>query len=1320
MVHKIITWALNNPLVVILLAVALAAVGVYSFLHVNVEAYPDPAPAIIEVVAQFPGASAEEVERQVTIPLEVTLAGMPGLKFCRTKSLFGLAHLRNQFEYGYDYNAARQEVINRLQFTQALPPGVTPQLSPESPTGEIFRYTLRSPKDASGRDVYTLNDLKALQDWVLEREFRRVPRIIDVSSSGGTVKRYEIHLDPDRLRQLGITLQQVQAALQSANANVGGDYVIQGDVAMNVRSVGLFGGGLDPVGQVLGMDKQVLEAYQDARLAEAAGIIEKGSSRDLWPLLAQRRTTPAWAGRSGAGSREALAAHEPEAGAVRTVERLCRAAADQKVDPPLEGREHEQADALRRLRTALAGEPVTPPLNEQEHNTVRAVGRVIARACAQEVKPPLSEQEQSEVHALEQWMSTRAAARLREEENKRILEIRKLVLTSINNKEILLEDVVEGGRLSEGQPPGQRGVVVGHQTRLGRVGQSRALERETPTGIYRVADASGKLLWRDEDEKVQCIVLLRKGEDSLPALKAVEEKVAELNNPASGKMLPGVRIEPYYDRTELIDVTTETVKENLLIGITLVVAILFMFLSNVRTALIVAINIPLALLFAFSMLFLRGKSANLLSIGAVDFGIIVDSSVIMIENVYRHLATGEHAELPLKERILRASREIEKPLLFSTLIMVCAFLPLFTMRGPEGQLFGPMADTYAFALAGALVLAVTLTPVLALLLFRDFQPVPDNILVRSLRNSYLRQLRRCLKYRWTTIGVMTALMAGTVVLMVLLGREFMPELEEGNLWIRATFPLNTALERVGDNCSKARAIMSAYPEVESVVTMLGRPDDGTDPTGFYNAEFFVPLRPQAKWPQVLQQRGWRRWLFGARRPRSKLELVNQMNEELTRKLVGADWNFSQNIRDNVMESLSGIKGDNSVKIFGPDLNELEKLADRVRNRLRAMRDEGIENVGVFNIMGQTNLEFRVDLDKCKRWGVSAADVNNVVQTALGGKAFATMIEGEKTFDVAVRWPAWRRGSETSILDIPVDVSNNQVLLASGPGLNPSPTGSGLAPPARVGSLTDTSNPISSTPRLRLRDLVSAVGPDGRPDPGGSFERAGASTIYREQGKRLIAVKFSVRGRDLAGAVAAARERTRDIVRAPYQAVWSGEFEEMEDAERRLMVIIPLSLTLIFILLYMAFRSLLDTVVVLSNVLALLMGGIWALWLTRTNFSISAAVGFVSLFGVAIMDGLLLISSFNANRAHGMPLDEAILQGASKRVRAVIMTALTAILGLLPAALSTRIGAQTQRPLAIVVVGGMITTLFLTRYLMPVLYSFYGHREPPAGSGSLAH
>jgi cobalt-zinc-cadmium resistance protein CzcA len=1166
MVRRLIEWSLNSPLVVALLAITLGAVGAYSFAEVNVEAYPDPAPAIVEVVAQFPGASAEEVERQVTIPLEITFAGMPGLKAIRSQSLFGLSDLKMSWHYGsqWTYEVARQEVINRLAtISQPLPSGVTPAISPESPTGEIYRYTLKVPKQPSGGEVYTLNDIKALQDWVLEREFRTVPRIVDVTSFGGTVRRYEIQPDPDRLRRYGITLAQLQTALANSNATVGGDYVNQGQVAMTLRSVGLFGGGVDPVNKVLGLKKPVA-----------------------------------------------------------------------------------------------------------------------------------------------------AASILRKEEQRRVRDIRDLVIASVNNQPVRVEDVVEGGRLSPGQRS-TKGVVVSHQTRLGRIGYWRADRERQPGSALTLADVG-----HDEDDKVQCIVLLRKNEDTLPALKDVKAKVKELNDPQSGRMLPGVEIEPYYDRTDLINITTETVRENLALGIILVTMILFMFLSNVRSALIVAINIPLALLFAFSVLFLRGKSANLLSIGAVDFGIIVDSSVIMVENIYRHLAAGENADLPLKERVLIASAEIDRALLFSTLIMVCAFIPLFTMQGPEGQLFAPMAQTYAASLMGALILAVTLTPVLCVFFFRNFKPQPDNWLVRTIKSRYLWQLGVCLKYRWATVFVMGALMVGTACIIPLLGQEFMPELEEGNLWIRGTAPLNITLERQVELSRSARSIIATYPEVQSIVAQLGRPDDGTDTAGFFNGEYFVPLRRQEDWPAMVKESGWRRWLFGSMRARTKEEIVTAMNAELERKLPGVSWNFSQNIRDNVMESLSGIKGDNSVKIFGPDLDQLERLATKVKNSLQSI--QGIENVGIFHTQGQSHLEFRVDPHKCQRWGVMTADVNNVVASALGAKPFSSMVEGEKLFDIAVRWPKWRRGSETSILDIPVDIINNTIVLSQGPGVVPQASGTGLARPSTKGSLADTSNPISGTPRLRLRDLVTPVGSDGAPDPGGQFERAGASDIYREQGKRMIAIKFSVRGRDLGSAVSEAREKARDVIEAPYRAVWSGEFEEMEDAENRLMWIVPLSLGLISVLLFAAFRSILDLLAVLSNVLAMGVGGIWALYLTGTNFSISAAVGFISLFGVAIMDGLLMISYFNSLRARGLPLDEAIIEGSGKRVRPVMMTALTAMLGLLPAALSTRIGAQTQRPLAIVVVGGMITTLFLTRYLMPVLYSFYGHREPRPEAGQMAH
>jgi cobalt-zinc-cadmium resistance protein CzcA len=1161
MVLRLIAWAVHNPFVVILLAVALAAFGGFAFFHVNVEAYPDPAPAIIEVVAQYPGASAEEVERQVTIPLEVALAGIPGLRVTRSKSLFGLAYLNNQFEYGIDYHKARQEVINRLPQAQ-LPPGVTPQISPRSPLGEFFRYTLSNPQ-VDGRDAYTLNDLKALQDWTLEREFLRVPRVGGVVSFGGTTKRYEVHPDPDRLKQYGVTLPQLQTAVANSNANVGGGYLVRGDTVKVIRSLGLIGKGQDPVQGVLGLK-----------------------------------------------------------------------------DP------------------------------------------------------------------------AEAGARLRAEEGRRLREVREVVLASTNNVPVRVEHVVEGGHQPSGGAAPDEGVVVGHQTRLGKVSLSRPVK---DAHGREVLDKDGHRVWKDQDDVVQGLVVLRKGEKSLPALEDVKAKVKELNEDRGG-LLPGVQIEPFYDRTDLIDVTTETVRENLLMGMGLVTVILLMFLSNVRGALIVAINIPLALLFAFAVLFVRGKSANLLSIGAVDFGIIVDSSVIMVENVYRHLKAGDYAEMPLWERIVRAAAEVERSLFFSTLIMVCALLPLLTMQGPEGQIFGPMADTYAFALGGALFLALTLSPVLCLLLFRRLKPAGDNVLVRWLRSAYLWQLDRILAHRWLALGSVLLLVLATAAGLPFLGREFMPELEEGNLWVRGIYPVNVSLEETAEKSAIARKIMQQFPEIELVYCQMGRPDDGTDPVGFYSSEFLLPLKPAKDWPVPP----------GRKRPRTKVELIAEMNAELNRVLVGVDWDFSQPIRDNVLEVLSGVQGENSVKIFGPNLEELERLGERVKEVLAGIR--GIENPAVYRILGQSNLEFPVDRRKCALWNVSVADVQNALQTAVGGKPFTQMIEGEKSFDVTLRWPARLRADEDLILEIPVDVVGHTVTPGSVPAASPtpvsgastgvSPTGTSASLPAVSGS---TQNPVvnSTTPRRRLRDLMTPSDDPAAAERGGDLTRPGASMIYREQGKRMVAVKFGVRGRDLAGAVAEAQEKTAPLIRPPYRAVWSGEFEEMQKAERRLVFVVSLSLLLIVVLLYLAFHSLLDVLVVLSNVLAVSVGGVWALLVTGHNFNISAAVGFISIVGVAVMNGLLLVSSFNHLRSRGVPVEEALRAGLGNRVRPLVMTLLTAIFGLLPAALSTRIGAQSQRPLAIVVVGGMLATLALTN-LVPLLYSFYGKREPPAEAGRVAH
>jgi len=1163
-IKNLIQWAVESRLVVVLLAAALMIFGIYSFNRVNVEAYPDPAPAIVEIVARYPGASAEEVERQVTIPLEVALAGMPGLKYARTQSLFELCHIRNQFEYGVESSQARQEVLNRLRLVD-LPAGVTPEISPQSPTGEIYRYVLTNPKDSAGRDIYDLNDLKSLQDCTLERLFRRLPRVADVASFGGTVKRYEIRPDPARMQRYGITLQQIKDAISSSNANAGGEYIVEGGAAHVVRSLGLLGAGQDPIETAVGMKD------------------------------------------------------------------------------PLAARDY-----------------------------------------------------------------------LRSEETRRIREIREIVLTATNNVPVRIDDVVEGGPLRPDQPPAQKGVVVGHQTRLGHVMYSYpALDSHGK----ELLDAKGQRKWHDDEDVVQSVVLLRKGEQSLPALDEVHALVKQLNE-SPGRLLPGVKIMPYYDRTDLIRVTTETVRENLLAGMGLVTVVLLMFLSNVRSALIVAINVPLALLFAFSVLFLRGKSANLLSIGAVDFGIIVDSSVIMVENIYRHLSTGLNADLPIGQRIVIASSEIQRSLAFSTAIMVCAFLPLFTMSGPEGQIFGPMADTYAFALAGALVLALVLSPVLCDLLLPRLKPKPDNFFVRALQGSYRRQLKRCLHHRWLTLTVFALVVAVTAAAIPLLGREFMPELEEGNLWIQAQFPLNSSLEEVCVLSRKAHEIMKHCPEAEFVLTQVGRPDDGTDPAGFYNAEFFLPLKPQAKWPIPP----------GMSRPRSKEELTAAIAQELHGALIAVEWNFSQNIRNMVMESLSGVRGENAVKIIGPDLQELEHAADRVVKALKEIR--GLEDVGAYRIMGQSNLTLPVDRQKCARWNLKVGDVQAVVDTAVGGKPFSQMIEGERSFDITLRFPEARRSSLDAILNIPVEVGANTVANSQSPGQGPtpvsgassgpSPTGSSAALPTLTGSgLSATMNDLGRTPHRRLGDLVTPLGPDGRPNPRGSFLQQGASDIYRDQGERLIAVKFDIHGRDLAGAVAEAKKKTKNLIHAPCRLEWSGEFQEMEQAEGRLMIVIPLAAAMVIVLLYLAFRSLVDVALVLSSVLVLSCGGVWALLLTHTNYSISAAVGFISIFGVSVMNSLLLVSAFHRLRLNGLPMEEAISQGAAQRLRPMMMIAMAAIFGLLPAALSTRIGAQSQRPLAIVVIGGMVTDLLLNRYFTPVLYSVFRRRPPSAESARLA-
>lgn len=1071
MVRAIIYWSLHNRLIVLFAAIGLIVAGVYSALNLNVEAYPDPTPPLVEVLTQNPGASPEEMERLVARPIENALNGMPGLEDLRSTSVAGLTDVKCQFSYGTDYWRARQEVINRIGAIDTLPPGITPKLSPWSPTGEIVRYVVEGPG-------YTAKELKAVQDWVLARLFKTVDGVIDVTGFGGSVKQYQVLVKPRLLKQYNITLQQVEDAINKSNANVGGNIIPLGSQAHNVRAIGLLGRGIDPLDP----------ANVDQRLVVEA----------------------------------------------------------EKLD-----------------------------------------------------------------------------------------DIGNVVVTQAQGTPIYVRQVAT--------------VINGAMPRLGMVGINN--------------DADG---WKTiDDDVVEGIVLMRKYEKSLPVSNAVRDKMKQIEEE---KLLPpGIKLKVFNQRTQLVHVTTENVLHNLVVGMLLVIGVLFVFLGDITSAGIVALMIPMALLFSVTVLHIQGKSANLLSIGAVDFGIIVDSSVIIVENIYRHLtAPGADRTRPLIDRILEASHEIEHALFFSTSIIVCAFIPLFSMTGPEGALFGPMANTYAFAICGALLLAVSVVPVLCSFLFHNKKEEHDTWVDRIMKLRYLRALNTVMKMRPLVLGGIGALFVGSLLVIPLLGGEFMPELEEGNLWIRALLPRTVSLEEASRMAPRIRDAIKEVYEVKGVMSHVGRPDDGTDVTSFFNLEFNVPLKPMKDWPEGM----------------TRLKIQAELMKKFEARFPSVNFNFSQLIRDNVEEALSGVKGANSIKLVGNDLNGLETKGKQILEILRTVR--GVRNPGLFNILGQPNLEIQIDRKQCARYGINVADVESVVQVAIGGQAFSQMYEGEKIYDIVLRLPLSSRDDPAVIADIPVDI----------PGAD-----------GKSGS------------RIPLSQVAKIVP-----------HKSGASYIYRENNRRFIPIKFSVEGRDLAGTIAEARAKIEDPktgvpLGGGYRILWSGEFEQMQEANQRLMWMIPLSIGLIMVLLYTAFNSIKDMLLVMANVLEAAMGGIWSLYLTGTHFSISAAVGFISIFGVAVQDGVLLISYFNQLRDSGLPTREVVMRGAELRVRPVVMTSMTAALGLFPAAIATSIGSQAQKPLAIVVVGAMLITLFLTRYTMPILYTYFpgkrqlgkSHEELIAGS-----
>jgi cobalt-zinc-cadmium resistance protein CzcA len=1020
--RRLVRLALENPAFVLVMAALIAVAGCMAYKALDIEAYPDPVPPLVEVITQPDGWSGEEVERAVTVPLEIGLAGMPGLDHIRSQSLFGLSDVKCYFKFGTDYDKARQEVINRLQFV-SLPPGLSGQISPWNAIGEVYRYVLKGKG-------YSLEQFKTAQDWILERQFRQVQGVADVTSSGGETREYHVEIDPARLRGRGLQLAQVMAAIANANINVGGQRLTLGEQAYTVRGTGLI---------------------------------------------------------------------------------------------------------------------------------------------------------------------------------KDIADIENVALSSKNGVPVQVKDIAQ--------------VQLGHAPRLGQIGNDH------------------------EPDVVQGVVLMRKGGSTLKTLTAIHARIDYIRK---NHLLPkGMEIEPYYDRGDLVKLTTHTVMENLLVGMTLVVVVLFLFLGNTRASLITAVNIPLALLIAFCGMVLTGTPANLISLGAVDFGIVIDSTVIMTENAVRHLTVSRSKSL--KEQILSAAHEVGRPLAFSTLILAVAFLPLFTLQGVEGVIFSPMARTYAFAIGGAIFMALTLTPVLgSLLLRKDALKAKaqrhegkdgegHTWLMRQVLKVYIPLMEKGLRHPKRAMLIVLAIIALGLATYPFLGGEFMPKLEEGNFWIRATLPVSASLEQGNRAADRMREILLKHSEIIHAVSQVGRPDDGSDVTGFNNIEIFAPLKDESDWgPGV-----------------TKDSLTDQLSRDLQNTFPGTTFSFSQYISDNVEEAISGVKGENSVKIIGPDLEVNEAKAGEVVAALATV--PGIHDLGLISSLGQPSLRITPDREKCSRYNLNTGDVATVIQAAVGGQAVTQVHEGEKMFDLTVRWKAEYREGIDAIRQIPV----------------PTPDGNNI-------------------PLAQLATFVQEDSP---------------ATIYREDGHRYAPVKFSVRGRDLQGTILQAQKAVEGRVKLPYEVhlEWSGEINSLKDATTRLMVIVPITLLLIAFLAQAAVKDWLISSIVFLSIPMACSGGIVALKLSGINFSISAAMGFISIFGIAIQDSIIVITYFQRLHKHeGKDLVTSAREAALERLRPALMTTLVATLGLLPAALSTRIGVQTQKPLAIVIIGGTLTIALVTTVLQPAI------------------
>ncbi len=1037
--NALIAFSIRQRVLVLALFIMTLFGGLLAFRQLNIEAYPDPTPPMVDVITQSPALSAEEIERYITIPIETQTSALRNLNSVRTISLYGLSDVKLQFTFDFTYEEALQQVLNRLSQLPPLLNSAQPQISPVSPIGEVYRYRLVGPPDMS------VLELKTLQDWVLQRRFRAVPGVVDVTGWGGKTKTFELQVDVNRLIANGITLPLMLQTLNNSNINVGGSTINIGPQVAVVRGVGLI---------------RSLDEIRNTMLSQTAGI----------PTL--------------------------------------------------------------------------------------------------------------------------------------------------------VSDVAT--------------VTESYQPRLGIAGKD------------------------NDDDIVQGIVLMRRGEKSMPTILRVQDEVERINH---GNILPpGVRLERIYDRKDLIDVTTNTVLHNMVIGIALIFLIQWAFLGNLRSAIIVGMTIPFALFFAVGILVVRGESANLLSVGAIDFGLIVDATVIMVESIFRWLsghgnkdATAEAVRtLPpaglhgKRLAIFHAAADVNRSIFFAAGIIIAGFIPLFTLSGVEGHIFGPMAQTYAYALAGGLIATFTVTPALSALILPEHVQETETLVVRVLHRAYMPMLSFFAHRKAIAMSSAIVLFVLAGVAIRFLGLEFLPKLEEGNLWIRATLPSTISLEEGNAYVNRMRKIVASFQEVESVVSQQGRPDDGTDAAGFFNAELFVPLKRTSEWRPNLDKDG----------------LTNEVLAKLQAEFPGVEFNFSQYLQDNVAEAVSGVKGENSIKLFGDDLQLISDTAAKIKTVLASVR--GITDLAIFTSLGQPTVQIDIDRKRASRYGLSPGDINSTIRVAIGGQAAGDLYEpgSDRHFPIVVRLaPQFRQELE--------DIRNLRIAVQNPTGL------------VQI-ALTD----VASV------NLIS-----------------GASYIYREQQQRYLPIKFSVRDRDLGGAIQEAQAKIAAEVPLPpgLRLEWVGEFGNLQDAIRRLQVVVPLSLLLIAMLLWINFGSITDTLLAMSVIPMAIIGGVIALFVTGIPFSVSAAIGFIALFGIAVMDGIIVLSQYNNLIDAGLDRANAILRTGELQMRPVIMTCVIAGVGLLPAAMSSGIGSQVQKPLAVVVVGGMLLAPILILVILPVLIGMFSRR-----------